>query len=74
MQGACVQNVLDSVVDALLHDPNRKFVFAEMVNGHFSSFESDHVFVCVIIKFDMNLYRRFSNDGGQSKVQKYKNK
>ncbi|PPD76164.1 hypothetical protein GOBAR_DD26911 [Gossypium barbadense] len=30
IQGACVQNVLDSVVDALLRDPNRKFVFAEM--------------------------------------------
>ncbi|KAA8547520.1 hypothetical protein F0562_003949 [Nyssa sinensis] len=30
IQGACVENVLDSVVMALLHDPNRKFVFAEM--------------------------------------------
>ncbi|XWS45559.1 hypothetical protein CRYUN_Cryun15aG0146900 [Craigia yunnanensis] len=30
IQGACVQNVLDSVVEALLRDPNRKFVFAEM--------------------------------------------
>ncbi|XVF15938.1 hypothetical protein REPUB_Repub09cG0198800 [Reevesia pubescens] len=30
IQGACVQNVLDSVVAALLRDPNRKFVFAEM--------------------------------------------
>ncbi|KAL9679438.1 hypothetical protein QQ045_017300 [Rhodiola kirilowii] len=29
IQNACVQNVLDSVVDALLQDPNRKFVFAE---------------------------------------------
>ncbi|KAK1303873.1 hypothetical protein QJS10_CPB11g01988 [Acorus calamus] len=29
IQGACVQNVLDSVVVALLKDPNRKFVFAE---------------------------------------------
>ncbi|XP_038973707.1 alpha-mannosidase-like isoform X1 [Phoenix dactylifera] len=29
IQGACVMNVLDSVVDALLKDPNRKFVFAE---------------------------------------------
>ena len=27
-----MQNVLDSVVDSLLHDSNRKFVFAEMVN------------------------------------------
>ena len=32
LQGACVQNVLDSVVEALVRDPNRKFVFAEMVN------------------------------------------
>uniref|UniRef100_A0A9I9CSZ6 Alpha-mannosidase n=1 Tax=Cucumis melo TaxID=3656 RepID=A0A9I9CSZ6_CUCME len=31
IQGACVQNVLDSVVDSLLRDSNRKFVFAEMV-------------------------------------------
>ncbi|XVF59795.1 hypothetical protein PTKIN_Ptkin07bG0304500 [Pterospermum kingtungense] len=30
IQGACVQNVLDSVVDALLRDPNRKFVVVEM--------------------------------------------
>ncbi|XP_022775428.1 alpha-mannosidase-like [Durio zibethinus] len=30
IQGACVQNVLDSVVEALLRDPNRKFVFVEM--------------------------------------------
>ncbi|KAL0543429.1 hypothetical protein IC582_018525 [Cucumis melo] len=30
IQGACVQNVLDSVVDSLLRDSNRKFVFAEM--------------------------------------------
>lgn len=31
VQGACVENVLDSVVEALRRDPNRKFVFAEMV-------------------------------------------
>ncbi|KAG6702974.1 hypothetical protein I3842_07G062300 [Carya illinoinensis] len=30
IQGACVENVLDSVVEALLRDPNRKFVFVEM--------------------------------------------
>ncbi|KAG6700778.1 hypothetical protein I3842_08G130500 [Carya illinoinensis] len=30
IQGACVENVLDSVVEALLRNPNRKFVFAEM--------------------------------------------
>lgn len=31
VQGACVENVLDSVVVSLLRDPNRKFIFAEMV-------------------------------------------
>ncbi|CAI9276447.1 unnamed protein product [Lactuca saligna] len=30
IQGACVENVLDSVVMSLLRDPNRKFIFAEM--------------------------------------------
>ncbi|XP_023639510.1 probable alpha-mannosidase At5g66150 isoform X2 [Capsella rubella] len=30
IQNACVRNVLDSVVDSLLRDPNRKFVFGEM--------------------------------------------
>ncbi|CAL5197469.1 unnamed protein product [Lathyrus oleraceus] len=30
IQGACVENVLDSVVWSLRKDPNRKFVFAEM--------------------------------------------
>ncbi|KAJ9703748.1 hypothetical protein PVL29_005156 [Vitis rotundifolia] len=30
IQGACVENVLDSVVESLLRNPNRKFVFAEM--------------------------------------------
>ncbi|KAK2656984.1 hypothetical protein Ddye_010036 [Dipteronia dyeriana] len=30
IQGACVENVLDSVVEALRRDANRKFVFAEM--------------------------------------------
>ncbi|KAF5192814.1 Alpha-mannosidase [Thalictrum thalictroides] len=29
IQGACVRNVLDSVVDALVRDPNRKFIYAE---------------------------------------------
>lgn len=28
-----MENVLDSVVEALRRDPNRKFVFAEMVNS-----------------------------------------
>ncbi|KAK1423560.1 hypothetical protein QVD17_18864 [Tagetes erecta] len=30
IQGACVENVLDSVVMSLLRDPNRRFIFAEM--------------------------------------------
>ncbi|KAL5754442.1 hypothetical protein ACOSP7_022662 [Xanthoceras sorbifolium] len=30
IQGACVENVLDSAVEALRRDQNRKFVFAEM--------------------------------------------
>jgi alpha-mannosidase len=29
LQGACVQNVLDSLVPALLKDENRKFVYVE---------------------------------------------
>lgn len=35
-QGACVENVLDSVVVSLKKDPNRKFVFAEMVKRNLS--------------------------------------
>ncbi|CAL0313112.1 unnamed protein product [Lupinus luteus] len=34
IQGACVENVLDSLVVALHKDPNRKFVFAEMAFFH----------------------------------------
>lgn len=30
IQGACVENTLDSVIMSLRRDPNRKFVFAEM--------------------------------------------
>ncbi|KAK9948402.1 hypothetical protein M0R45_003981 [Rubus argutus] len=30
IQAACIENVLDSVVESLVRDPNRKFVFAEM--------------------------------------------
>ncbi|XP_017257760.1 alpha-mannosidase [Daucus carota subsp. sativus] len=30
IQGACVENTLDSVIMSLMRDPNRKFVFAEM--------------------------------------------
>jgi len=33
LQGACVENVLDSVIEALAQDPNRKFIFAEMVSS-----------------------------------------
>lgn len=29
LQGACVENVLDSLVNALLKNPNRKFVYVE---------------------------------------------
>lgn len=35
LQGACVENVLDSVVMSLRRDRNRKFVFAEMVTLFF---------------------------------------
>lgn len=31
VQGACVENTLDSVIASLQRDRNRKFVFAEMV-------------------------------------------
>ncbi|KOM28079.1 hypothetical protein LR48_Vigan499s002300 [Vigna angularis] len=34
IQGACVENVLDSVVMSLQRDQNRKFVFAEMAFFH----------------------------------------
>ncbi|KAG5050832.1 hypothetical protein JHK87_003030 [Glycine soja] len=34
IQGACVENVLDSVVVSLQKDPNRKFVFVEMAFFH----------------------------------------
>lgn len=32
IQGACVQNVLDSLIPALLADKNRKFIYVEMVS------------------------------------------
>lgn len=35
LKGACVENVLDSVVMSLRRDRNRKFVFAEMVKLFF---------------------------------------
>lgn len=31
MQGACVENILDSVIMALRRDSNRKFIYVEMV-------------------------------------------
>lgn len=31
-QGACVQNVLDSVISALLDDTNRRFIYVEMAS------------------------------------------
>lgn len=31
VQGACVQNVLDSLIPALLADKNRKFIYVEQV-------------------------------------------
>ncbi|RDY14228.1 hypothetical protein CR513_00732 [Mucuna pruriens] len=34
IQGACVENVLDSVVVSLQKDPNRKFVYVEMAFFH----------------------------------------
>ncbi|THG07644.1 hypothetical protein TEA_024216 [Camellia sinensis var. sinensis] len=36
IQGACVENVLDSVMVSLLKDPNRKFIFAEMASDPLS--------------------------------------
>ncbi|XP_066341892.1 probable alpha-mannosidase At5g13980 [Miscanthus floridulus] len=33
IQGACVQNVLDSLIPALLKDENRKFIYVEQVNS-----------------------------------------
>jgi alpha-mannosidase len=36
-QGACVQNVLDSLVPALLKDENRKFIYVEQVSNKFPS-------------------------------------
>ena len=34
IQGACVMNTLDSVVDALARDPARKFVVVEQVSTY----------------------------------------
>jgi len=35
VQGACVQNILDSLIPALLADKNRKFVYVEQVSFDF---------------------------------------
>lgn len=32
LQGACVRNVLDSLIPSLLTDKNRKFIYVEMVS------------------------------------------
>jgi hypothetical protein len=40
VQKACVQNVLDSIVPALLADKNRKFIFAEQAINTFLSFNA----------------------------------
>lgn len=32
MQGACVQNVLDSLIPSLLADKSRKFIYVEQVD------------------------------------------
>ncbi|KAK8652210.1 hypothetical protein V6N13_061232 [Hibiscus sabdariffa] len=41
IQGACVQNVLDSIVSALLADKNRKFIYVEQATIFFLiSFET----------------------------------
>jgi len=37
VQGACVQDVLDSMVPALLADRNRKFIFVEQAINAFLS-------------------------------------
>ena len=39
LQGACVQDVLDSIVPALLADKNRKFIFVEQAINAFLSFK-----------------------------------
>lgn len=47
-QGACVQNVLDSLVVSLLRDPNRKFVYAEMVKIREINFNTKREFKYLI--------------------------
>lgn len=47
-QGACVQNVLDSVISSLLEDTNRKFIYVEMVIIIILSFGASN---CYLSKF-----------------------
>ncbi|KAF8400069.1 hypothetical protein HHK36_015944 [Tetracentron sinense] len=39
IRGACVQNVLDSVISALLDDKNRKFIYVEMARFLFNYYK-----------------------------------
>lgn len=65
-----MQNVLDSVISALLEDKNRKFIYVEMVIvmmiiivlsfGACINCDADFFFI---------YYRHFSRDGGGSKVK-----
>ncbi|KAF6169447.1 hypothetical protein GIB67_021450 [Kingdonia uniflora] len=58
IQGPCVQNILDSVVEALLADKNRKFIYVEMAIIFSSSFNNVYGFTCM----------HFSNVGGMTKA------
>ncbi|RVW51566.1 Alpha-mannosidase [Vitis vinifera] len=89
IQGACVENVLDSVVESLLRNQNRKFVFAEMVNPQIASFffwysswliyKQSNLLKSSSEKTPMEVNGRnqgkllFSVDGGMNKVRKYRN-
>ncbi|KAF6160103.1 hypothetical protein GIB67_018883 [Kingdonia uniflora] len=73
IQGACVQNVLDSVVEALLADKNRKFIYVEMASIFSSSFNICFaVFLSNHFLSSQNVYgftcRRFSSVGGMTKA------
>ena len=47
IKGACVENVLDSVVSALLADENRKFIYVEQVIIRFILF----ILFCLVVNF-----------------------
>jgi hypothetical protein len=49
MQGACVMNTLDSVVDALASDPARKFIVVEQVSIHSLVFDSYSPLVLMLV-------------------------